>query len=208
MLIFQIFVVLLFYYGGNMTAQIIAEILYKEPIYRQICRKIARSKDLADDLFQHIVLNVLEGKCKGIEEAAEQGNLRWYFVRVCTNQYRSENTSTFSREMKHFEPIIDWKFYDYNDEEEEAYDTEEDQAFDIEYQTCKEIIAERGWYEQNLFELHLQYKSIRQLAKKTKIPARSIYNSIKATKQYVHNRLNSTLPTYIQLELDICYNNR
>jgi hypothetical protein len=110
--------------------------------------------------------------------------------------------------MKHFEPIIDWKFYDYNDEEEEAYDTEEDQAFDIEYQTCKEIIAERGWYEQNLFELHLQYKSIRQLAKKTKIPARSIYNSIKATKQYVHNRLNSTLPTYIQLELDICYNNR
>lgn len=191
-----------------MTLTKVVETLYKEPIYRQICRKIARSKDLADDLFQHIVLNVLEGKCKGIEEAAEQGNLRWYFVRVCTNQYRSENTSTFSREMKHFEPIIDWKFYDYNDEEEEAYDTEEDQAFDIEYQTCKEIIAERGWYEQNLFELHLQYKSIRQLAKKTKIPARSIYNSIKATKQYVHNRLNSTLPTYIQLELDICYNNR
>ena len=38
----------------------IAEILYKEPMYRQICRKIARSKDLADDLFQHVILNVLE----------------------------------------------------------------------------------------------------------------------------------------------------
>jgi hypothetical protein len=78
-------------------------------------------------LFQHIVLNVLEGKCKGIEEAADQGNLRWYFVRVCTNQYRSENTSTFSREMKHFEPVMDWKFYDYKDEEEDTYDTEEDE---------------------------------------------------------------------------------
>lgn len=191
-----------------MTVQQIAEILYKDKIYRQICGKIARSKDLADDLFQHIVLQVLEDKCKGIVEAAEQGNLRWYFVRVCTNQYRSENTSTFSREMKHFEPIIEWKFYDYKDEEEETYDSEEDQAFNIEYQTCKEIIAERGWYEQKLFELHLEHKSIRQLAKKTKIPARSIYNSIKATKEYVNNRLNSTLPTFIQLELDICYNNR
>jgi DNA-directed RNA polymerase specialized sigma24 family protein len=189
-----------------MNLQQVTEILYKEPLYRQICRKIARSKDLADDLFQHIVLNVLEGKCKGIEEAATQGNLRWYFVRVCTNQYRSENTSTFSREMKHFEHVVE--YLPIKDEEEECYDEEVDQAFEIEYQTVKEIIAERGWYEQKLFELALESKSIRQLSKQTKIPARSIYESIKKTKEYVHNRLNSTLPPFGQLEPNICFNDR
>ena len=182
-----------------MTKEQIAELICRDKTYRAICRKIARSADLADDLLQHIVLLILEGKAGNIEQVTASGNLRWYFVRLCTNQYQSTSTSTFSRLYKHFEPVME-----YLPIEQEINDCSEDmELFEKEYKQVTQYINERGWYHAKLFELYIEIGSIRKLSKQTKISHVSIFKSLKDTKDYVHNRINNTSPASQQLELDI-----
>lgn len=180
-----------------MTSSQIAEHLQRDKTYLAICRKIARSKDLADDLLQHIVLLILEGKAGNIEAVAEAGNLRWYFVRLCTNQYKSTSTSSFSRLYKHLEPVME-----YLPIEQDIIDYSEfEEVFEKEYNLTKQYINERGWYHAKLFELYVEVGSIRKLAKQTNISHCSIFKSIKDTKTYVLNRINNLTHTNQQLEL-------
>lgn len=188
-----------------MTNRQIAELISRDKTYYSICRKIARSKDLADDLLQHIILLVLEGKAGNIEAVYKAGNLKWYFVRLCTNQYNSTCTSTFSREMKHFEPVLE-----YLPIEQEINEPDEFEAiFEKEYNQTIQYLNETGWYNAKLFELYLEVGSIRKLSKQTKIPVMSIFNSIKQTREYVLNRFNGSTPNDRQLELgyDECISN-
>lgn len=181
-----------------MTTAQIADLISRDKTYYAICRKIARSKDLADDLLQHIVLLILECKAGNIQAVAEAGNLRWYFVRLCTNQYQSTSTSTFSRLYKHFEPVME-----YLPIEQEIIDCSEfEEVFEKEYNQVTQYINERGWYHAKLFELYIEVGSIRKLSKQTNISHVSIFKSIKDTKEYVLNRINNTSNTTIQCELD------
>lgn len=184
-----------------MTTAQIAELISKDKTYYAICRKIARSKDLADDLLQHIVFLILEGKAGNIQAVAEAGNLRWYFVRLCTNQYKSTSTSSFSREMKHLEPVVE---YWHIQEREVYHDTSEfEEVFEREYNLVTQYINERGWYHSKLFELYVEVGSIRKLSKQTNISHVSIFKSIKDTKDYVLNRINNTSVPSQQLELGL-----
>ena len=162
-----------------MTTAQIAELIGKDKTYYSICRKIARSKDLADDLLQHIILLILEGKAGNIEAVHKAGNLKWYFVRLCTNQYQSTNTSTFSRLYKHFEPTME-----YLPIEQEINDCSEfEEVFEKEYNQVTQYLNERGWYHSKLFELYVEVGSIRKLAEQTKIPRVSIFKSLKETRE-------------------------
>ena len=184
-----------------MTTAQIADLIVRDKTYYAICRKIARSKDLADDLLQHIVLLILEGKAGNIQAVAEAGNLRWYFVRLCTNQYKSTSTSSFSREMKHLEPVVE---YWHIEDREVYYDTSEfEEVFEKEYNQVTQYINERGWYHAKLFELYVEVGSIRKLSKQTNISHVSIFKSIKDTKDYVNSRINGSSITNKQLELDL-----
>lgn len=188
-----------------MTVSEIADLIGRDKTYYAICRKIARSSDLADDLYQHILLTILEGKAGKIEQVAEAGNLRWYFVRLCINQYRSTDTSTFSRLHKHFEQVIEYKPI-----EEESIDYNEfEEEFENEYNQVTKYINERGWYHAKLFELYVEVGSIRKLSKQTNISHVSIFKSIKDTKEYVNSRINGYSPNDRQLELgyDECISN-
>jgi DNA-directed RNA polymerase specialized sigma24 family protein len=157
--------------------------------FKAICKKIAKRPDLADDLLQHIVLLVLEGKCSNIEYVYQHGNLEYYFIRVASNQFSSTNTSTFSREMKHFEPVIEYLPIE-EDKEPEEYDEEFDTFHDLEVKLTKELIAERGWYHEKIFYLYIEHGSTRKVAKATGIGYMSIYQSVKQTIDYVNNRLD------------------
>ncbi len=182
-----------------MTTAQIEHVISRDKTYYASCRKIARSKDLADDLLQHIVLLILEGKAGNIQAVTEAGNLRWYFVRLCTNQYQSTSTSTFSRLYKHFEPTMEYLPI----EQEEVEYSEFEEVFEKEYNQVTQYINERGWYHAKLFELYVEVGSIRKLSKQTNISHVSIFKSIKDTKQYVLNRINNTGNTCQQFELDL-----
>lgn len=173
-----------------MTLNDIAIQIANDKEYLAICKRIARSKDLADDLFQHVLTLILEGKCKGVIEVAKAGNLKWFFIRVCSTQYHSTNGSEFTRLMKHFEPV-----YEYLPIEaaKEDYDHEEDEAIIFEYNMVKDIIRQRGWYHEKLFELYLEYGSIRALSKATGISHVSVFKSIKETREYVNKYLDSPI---------------
>ena len=182
-----------------MTTAQIAELISRDKTYYAICRKIARSKDLADDLLQHIVLLILEGKVNNIINVTKAGNLKWFFVRICLNQHNSTSTSTFSRLYKHFEPTME-----YLPIEQEINDCSEfEEVFEKEYNQVTQYINERGWYHAKLFELYVEVGSIRKLSKQTNISHVSIFKSIKDTKEYVNNRINGSSITNKQLELDL-----
>lgn len=182
-----------------MTSAQIADLISRDKTYYAICRKIARSTDLADDLYQHILLLILENKAGNIEAVYNAGNLKWYFVRLCTNQYKSTCTSSFSREMKHLEPVMEYKPI----EQQEEVDLEYEEIFDKEYNQASQYIKERGWYHAKLFELYLEVGSIRKLSKQTNISHVSIFKSIKDTRDYVLNRINGASIPSQQLELNI-----
>lgn len=168
----------------------IVNVIVKDKSFKQICNKIANRAELADDLYQHIILEILEDKAGKIRIAYQNNQLKFYFVRLALNQYRSTNTSTFSKLYRQYEPVFEYLPIQYETNEDQ-YDEDEDKAHELEYKLTKELIEERGWYHAKLFELYLEYGNLRALSKATKIPLVSIHQSIKETKKYVHNRLDN-----------------
>jgi DNA-directed RNA polymerase specialized sigma24 family protein len=156
--------------------------------YKRICKRIADGNPLYEDLYQELILLLLEYDAAKLEGIYERGELNWFIVGCLNNMYRS-NRSGFHAKYRHHQhtaqlnydvadgasPVAAWTVMN------AAYNAELDRLYDDVTTELKQL----SWYEQELFRSYLREGSVRKLAAKTDIP----YRTIGLTVMKVRNKI-------------------
>jgi hypothetical protein len=146
---------------------------------RDTC-KIALS--FSDDLFQHIWVKILEMDCNKLEQIYSKGYLQFYIYRMIVNEAKNPN-NPFLKEMavntKRLEEILE-------PTEDEIEDNFEDNLLMV----TKELEV-LFWYDKKIFELYVEFGSLRKVAAKTGIKYGSIHQTVCKVKKIVNENINS-----------------
>jgi len=170
-----------------MQARALIMDLYETGQIRKTCRQVLPT--LADDLEQEVMLTLLEKPESKIVAAHQGGYFLWYVVRIILNLARSKNAS-MHRQYRHLDPIEE---LNQDLPEESHYDTD----IEAQFQAAQDEMnswAEAGQYpyDKNLFELHLQIRTKKELSRRTGIPYRSVCYTIDNAKEKIKSKLNGT----------------
>ena len=141
---------------------------------RQICRKIGGN--LSDDLFQELMLILLEYNEQKLIDIYNKGYYKWFLVKTLTNQFNS-NSSPFNK--KYRPKDIDYIISD-------SYD----HSIDIMIDKVNNKLNQLHWYDRELFKAYIESGSYRKLSKQTDIPFNSISRTINNVKNYIRNNFD------------------
>ena len=141
---------------------------------RQICRKIGGN--LSDDLFQELMVILLEYNQEKLIDIYNKGYYKWFLVKTLTNQFNS-NSSPFNKKYrpKHVDHIISDNY---------------DHSIDIMIDKVNNKLNQLHWYDRELFKAYIESGSYRKLSKQTDIPFNSISRTINNVKNYIRNNFD------------------
>lgn len=141
---------------------------------KQICKKIGGN--LSDDLFQELMIILLEYDKQKLVDIYNKGYYKWFIVKTLTNQFNS-NSSPFNK--KYRPKDIDYIVTD-----------NYDYSIDVSIDKINKELDKLEWYNRELFKAYLEYGSYRKLSKQTGIPFNSISRTINYVKNYIRNNLD------------------
>ena len=141
---------------------------------RQICRKIGGN--LSDDLFQELMVILLEYNEQKLIDIYNKGYYKWFLVKTLTNQFNS-NSSPFNK--KYRPKDIDYIITD-----------NYDHSIDIMIDKVNNKLNQLHWYDRELFKAYIESGSYRKLSKQTDIPFNSISRTINNVKNYIRNNFD------------------
>lgn len=156
------------------------------PKYIGACKTICshRNKiDLHEDLFQHVLIILIEIPSDKLIQLYQANQLQWYFVKLCLNQLQGKR-SEFNKLYKSQELKEELSG---NEVDEDSYDFD----FDIKEECVNKALEQMHWYKRDLFKLYKECRSYRKLSKETKIPVTSIQLTIKEVQNDIINYYNS-----------------
>ena len=141
---------------------------------KQICRKIGGN--LAEDLFQELMLILLEYDKEKLLSICNKGYYKWFLVKTLTNQFNS-NSSPFAKKYRPKEiDFILTSDYDHN--------------IDILIDKIDKQLNKLHWYDRELFKAYVESGSYRKLSKQTDIPFNSISRTVNYVKTYIRDHCN------------------
>ena len=174
-----------------MTRNEIIEQVSKESIYIDYCKRVCGGRDIYKDLFQFIILSLMEIEEEKLIGINERGKLKGYIVRMIYINANSK-TSPFYREITGFE-FVDTEFnydvsYTESDEETEIALNNFDEELKKECNKCEQ----RGVYPSaiKIYELYEQKGSYTEVSKCTQIPYKTILRYVHKTREKILNNLN------------------
>ena len=144
-----------------------------------------------DDLTQEVFLYLLELPSEKLQQLIEDNQIKYYFIRLCKNNYFSK---TSKYHYKYRKPLEKLDFIEIPPKKQEAinlYFNTDIQDSDL----INNILSELRWYDRELFSLYVlgnnegKRYAYSTLSQKTGISRMSIYKTIKGVKRYVRNRL-------------------
>ena len=141
---------------------------------KQICRKIGGN--LAEDLFQELMLILLEYDKEKLLSIYNKGYYKWFLVKTLTNQFNS-NSSPFAKKYRPKE--IDF-----------ILTSEYDHNIDILIDKIDKQLNKLHWYDRELFKAYVESGSYRKLSKQTDIPFNSISRTVNYVKTYIRDHCN------------------
>lgn len=147
---------------------------------KDLCKNVAKGTDLANDLYQHVILILLELEETKIIELETKGYLKFYIVKTVVNQWRTPGNS-FAKQYRHLPENInrDRKaFKDFIEENKPHWKA------DIE--KFKDEFKKLYWYDKKLCELYAELGSSREVEKRTGISYRSVCNTVAKVKRKIN----------------------
>lgn len=151
--------------------------------YMRICKRIAEGDPLYEDLYQELILLLLEYDATRLEGIYARGELNWFIVGCLSNMYRS-NRSGFHAKYRHRQHTVEIT-YDLPGNQQ-AYNPELDRLYDDVNKELKNL----SWYEQELFRSYLREGSVRKLAARTQIPYRTIGLTVMKVRNKINRKVN------------------
>lgn len=150
------------------------------PKFKEVCCNIAKRSGLHDDLYQELILTLLE-KIKAEKEpllkAWENKYIDWYIVSTADRIFRSNHST-----------IAAMKFTSNSTGDTEAVYSFQEKEIEVEFdemvKLCESELGKEYWYNARLFSQYAyQDHSIRKIEKKTGIPRNSIHRTLKETRE-------------------------
>jgi len=138
---------------------------------------IVKDRNLSDELFQTVVLQLLERPDK-VDKVPDHQKV-FYFIRVVKNNYYS-NSSPFQ-----YRRVIDKKRHVQIDEElTRMEDVPYEEPLDYKQWVTEQLDNEElfTWYEKSIFLLYIEMTSYISVSKKTTIPVNSVSRHLKSIK--------------------------
>lgn len=153
-----------------MTRDRIITSLYNDKDIADAINKM-HPEELRDDLRQEMFMVILEMPEQKLKEKYDEGSLKWYLIRTMLNMIKSDRSGFYM------------KFRRCNEELTDKHDKPDISTHDELLDKVNEIVDTVHWYEREILRLHTdQGKTFRAISKETKIPYRSILETMKNTK--------------------------
>lgn len=154
--------------------------------YLKIANQVTGNDSRAVDLMHDVLIQLMKGN---VFNTLPQRERVYFFIRAIKNQYYSKNSYFYRDYIKYdFKTIqTDVDIPDYQNDPKPSLEW------------VNECLNKLDWYEEKLFKLYLDLKSIDKVSKQTKIPIYSIRKTIKWTKEY----LNQEWVKYVNSSDDI-----
>lgn len=152
------------------TDEVIAEISKAE--YKGICRKLL--PNYADDLYQELVLTILEKDEDKFKNFKDCNSIRYYAVGILCNMVYSK-TSQFYKKIR--QRLPDWQ--PPNDEPNDS---------DLSG-IANELLEKQYWFDKHIFKLYINKGSIRKVANDTGINRGIVYSSIQNTREKIKRKM-------------------
>jgi len=140
--------------------------------------------DLADDLFQHIWVKILEMDFQKIESIQQKGFLDFYIMRMIKNEATNPN-NPFLKTIKFISSSP------YKEIPIEEYDKELDIEFETNCKIVKEKLETLFWYDKGIFELYLKLGSLRKVEKETGIKYGAIHQTVNKVKRQLNESITN-----------------
>ena len=135
-----------------------------------------------EDLKQEVFLVLCSTDSQKILQLHESKQLKFYATRIMLNMIQSK-TSRFFYSFRKNTPVELSNNLPIKDEQ---YDTSIDDTIN----KVEESIDELSWYKKELFKLYVEYNcNASKLSRETRIPIRSIYQTIKEIKKEIKTKL-------------------
>lgn len=141
---------------------------------KKTCKKIGG--DLSDDLYQELIIIILEYNKQSLLDIESKGYLNWFIVKILTNQFRS-NSSYFSK-LYRPKPVLILPDVDYVEQ------------VDNDINFIESELNKVHWYESKLMKEYIKMGSYRKLSAETGIPFTSISRTINKVKDKIKNEYN------------------
>lgn len=155
-----------------------------EELY-QCIKNITKGNELSDDLFSECILILLEYKdANKINELANSGQLKYFFISIAIRQYISTTSPFFTKYRKHQQNTSDKDVYQLPIEDEQ-YDHDIDTLINY----INKEKETQSWYTKKMLELKFEHNmSYREISKMTQIPLTSCYNTINTFRNKVKEK--------------------
>ena len=144
-----------------------------------------RDPDVGQELFQHVVLQLLE-KSEKIDEVPDPQKI-FYFIRVVKNNFNSKTSPFQYQRIKHMKREVQM-----NEEITHMEDTpyEEDKTIPPIEWIRKELDNEElfTWYEKDLWNLFYELKTLVGVSKQTTIPSNTVSRHIRQINDKLKKR--------------------
>lgn len=159
-----------------------------DPKFKEVCCNIAKRSGLHDDLYQELILTLLEkihSQKAPLLRAWENSYIDWYIVSTADRIFRS-NHSNLSKMRYTSNSTGDTEaVYSFAEKEVEV-------EYDEMVKLCESELAEQYWYNARLFTQYVyQDNSIRKIERKTGIPRNSIHRTIKETRERLRESITA-----------------
>jgi DNA-directed RNA polymerase specialized sigma24 family protein len=164
----------------------IIEQLSKEQWFKDACRKIAPSKDVAEELYQYAFLVLLEKPNKQIEEIYEGGYLKFYCIRILSNAIHGKFSPFSKNRIYEHEEVADTIAVDESINQKEIEETY--------FQAIESTLSTLYWYDRKIFELWSNGYSARKIHRETKISVNEVLKVLKKVKQQIIDNYNEHNP--------------
>lgn len=157
---------------------VISEIVNNREI-RDIANKIASNKSLSEDLYQEIILKLLELDKEKIKTLYKKKELNYYIVRIAISLYRNP-TNDFAKKYHHL-PCL--KVKESNVVKEIMFLNKETERpdFSKEHKAFKQL----SWYEREICKIYAELGSSRKVQEQTGISYRSVAHTVKKSKEWI-----------------------
>lgn len=174
--------------------------LIKNPDYKEICFKLFNS--LKDDLFQEIVLTILEYDEKKLERIEDKNQCKVFIYVIACNMARSKY-STFRK--KHLGKYgYEGNYFNELPENLQIKDESKEITWEENGKLDKliDVVNNENWFDRDLFKKYLEEGSLRSLEQKTGIKTGFAHKVISKYKERIKKKMEPFKILLISQETD------
>lgn len=176
---------------NSLEKKAIIEMVYRDTEYKRICMRVCGGDELSNDLYQEMIMALLTYDEDKITGLYQRGELKWFVTRIMMTMWRCKSSPFFQAYRKGSETVTDRI-----PTPDDVYDIDRDIRTQLIIDMTAKVLEEKlssgdrnDWYEATMWKLYIESGSFRKAQEKSRIPYKSIANTVRRMKLIIAKRI-------------------